>query len=394
MKKSTVIIWTVILVDLLSGLLLTLQVPFARIGLFVKGLVFVLVLIICLTQLRQKTFYSVYMSIVILLVFWVTGFLASYFNNPSFDPIESLVVLNRYFFFLVMSLAFLAWSKRDSFEKECKGIFETFFVINNAFIFIGFFFKIKMLSTYDPYGEYGDEWRFGYKGLIWGQNAVAAIYTLGVAYFFREAFKYNQSKTMMLVTTCIASILVGTKATLLTLLLIGGYYLYKYRVKTLVLLVLPSLAVMLYFIILYWQVLQDKYLSFLVEKYQTMDFYSFLTSGRLDYLVRVKTHISEHWGVINFITGDAISYIEMDFFDLYFYFGLSSLLYLYLYFKIFFIRDASGNNKYVFLVWMSMAFVAGHIINSAVVPIFYLLFVFSGYNEKAKLQSAIVKFHI
>ena len=386
MKKSVLLIWTLILVDLISGLLLILQWPFARIGLILKGLVIVFVFVTYLTRLRQKTFSSIYASMAILFLFWALGFVVSFFNYSDFDAGESLVVLNRYFFFLIMSCAFVDWSDNDSFSEDCKRIFETFFIINNAFIFIGFLFKIKMLSTYDPYGEYGEGWRFGYKGLIWGQNAVAAIYTLGIAYFFRERFLYQQSKTIMLVTTCIAAILVGTKATLLTLFLIGGYYLYTYRVKTLILLIFPALAGLTYFIILYWQILQDKYLSFLVEKYKTMDFYAFLTSGRSDYLSKTTVYVSEHWNLLNYITGDAFSYIEMDFFDLYFYFGVASLIYLYVYIKIFFIKDTSRSNIYFFVVWMAMAFVAGHIINSAVVPIFFLLFVFSARARKTETQ--------
>lgn len=390
MKKNVLLIWILILVDLLSGLLLILQWPFARVGLAVKGLVIVFVFITYLARLWQKTFYSIYASMAILFLFWAVGFFISFFNQPDFESGESLVILFRYLFFLTMGCAFLHWSENDLFENECKKIFETFFVINNAFIFLGFIFKIQMLSTYDPYGEYGDGWRFGYKGLIWGQNAVAAIYTLGMAYFFREKFMYQQSKTIMLVTTCIAAILVGTKATLLTLVLIGGYYLFIYRVKTLILLIFPALVGLIYFIILNWQILQDKYLSFLADKYETMGFYAFLTSGRSDYLSKTTVYISEHWNLLNYITGDAFSYIEMDFFDLYFYFGVASLLYLYVYIKIFFIRDTSRNNKYFFLVWMAMAFVAGHIINSAVVPIFFLLFVFSARAEKRNTQSILI----
>lgn len=376
-KKSTFLIWTIILIDLLSGLLLTLQVPFARVGLVIKGAVIIFILISCLTHLRKKTFISIYLSMAILFIFWVVGFFTSLSTYSGFEPAESLVVLNRYFFFLIMCCAFLDWAENDYFEAKCKKILETFFTINNAFIFVGFIFKIKMLSTYDPYGEYGDNWRFGYKGLIWGQNAVAAIYTLGIAYFFRENFKYQLDKKLGLITTCVAAVLVGTKATWITLILIAGYYLYKYRIKTLVVLVIPACAGLAYLFISNWEVLKQKYFNFLVAIYESTDFITFFTSGRDNLLKKAILHIDSHWTFINFIVGDAISYVEMDFFDLYFYFGLSAIIYLFIYIKIYFIKDRSRDHAYIFVVWMAMAFVSGHIINSAIVPIFFLLFVFS-----------------
>ena len=389
MKKSVLLIWTLILVDLLSGLLLIVQFPFARIGLVIKGIVLILVFVSYLARLRQKSFKSIYTSLFILLSFWIVGFFTSLFNYSSFSYGESLVVLIRYFFLLIISCAFLDWSENDTFENECKKTFEIFFIINNAFIFIGFIFNIKMFSTYDPYGEFGEGWRFGYKGLIWGQNAVAAIYTLGIAYFFRENFKYHQPKMLALVITCIASILVGTKATWFTLILIGAYYLYKYRIKTLIILVVPALMGVAYCFVLYWSFLKDKYLSFMVNKYEESDLITFLTSSRDGLLSSALNHIYKDWMPLNFITGDAISYVEMDFFDLYFYFGLASFIYLYVYTKIFFIKDRSDDNKYFFLVWTAMAFFAGHIINSAIVPVFFLLFVFSSHTEKKRLTCTV-----
>ena len=92
MKNSAVLIWTLILVDLLSDLLLILQLPFARIGLVVKGLVIIFVFVTYLTRLRQKTFFSIYISTAILFLFWSIGFFISLFNYSDFSVGESLVV--------------------------------------------------------------------------------------------------------------------------------------------------------------------------------------------------------------------------------------------------------------------------------------------------------------
>jgi O-antigen ligase like membrane protein len=382
MKKRVLLIWVFILVDLLSGLLLILQFPFARIGLFIKGILILFLFAAYLIKIREKSYHSIYTSIAILVLFWLVGFFSSLISNPNFDPVESIVVLNRYLFFLIVACAFIDWSKKVSFENDCKKILDVFFTINNTLIFIGLIFKIKMFSTYDPYGEYGEGWRFGYKGLIWGQNGVAAIYTLGMGFFFRECFKYKNPKTILLITTCLAALFIGTKATWFTFILIGGYYLYVYKIKTLIIVILPVLMGFIYAFILYWSDIKEKYFNFIVHQYENNDFYSFWTSNRNSLLTTAINHVSYDWNYLNFIVGDAISYVEMDFFDLYFYFGISGIIYMLIYTKIFFIKDRSQSNKYFFLVWMAMAFVAGHLINSAVVPIFYLLYIYSATEEK------------
>jgi hypothetical protein len=377
MKKSILFIWALIIVDLLSGLLLNLQVPFARIGLVVKGLVVLFLFANYFVNIKKKTYYSIYSSIAILLLFWIIGFCISFVNDPNFDPIESVVVINRYFFFLVLACAFKDWSAMVSFEGDCKKIIETFFTINNALILLGFAFKIKIFSTYDTHDEFGESARFGYKGLIWAQNGVAAIYTLGMAYLFRECVKYNRPKIILLLSTCIAALFIGTKATWFTFILLAGYYLYKYKIRTLILIIIPVLVGVVYLFGVYWSYVKEKYLAFMVVQYEQNDFYSFFTSNRNNLLLKQISHISTDWNWLNFIVGDAISYCEMDFFDLYFYFGISAFLYLFVYFKIFFFKDKSGDNNFFFWIWISMAFFSGHIINSAAVPIFYLLFIFS-----------------
>jgi hypothetical protein len=376
--KSQHIIWAIILADLLAGLLQTIEMPFFRIGLLLKSIIIFFVFLKSLVKIKKKSIKSIYISIAILSTFWLIGAFVSFTNYSEFSLSNSIVVLNRYLFFLILSCAFLDWSTTEYFEIECKKIFERFLILNNAFIFIGFVFSVQVFKTYNEvYSNPDAIGRFGYKGLIFGQNSVAAIYTLGIAFLFREYLVYKQKKTTLLIGTCLAAMLLGTKAAPITLVLLSLYFLLVYRVQTLIELVAPTLLGLSYLVISNWNIVQERYLSFLLQKYETMDFYTFWTSNRNQLLSNALERVSKHWSSINFLVGDADSYVEMDFFDLYFFFGFGALVYFFVYFKIFFLKDKSRDNKYVFLVFMAMAFVAGHVINSAIVPLFLLLYVFS-----------------
>jgi len=371
------LIWALIIADLVSGLLQTLEFSFYRVGLVLKGLIILGLFVLYLTRLSNKTFLSLYLVMLILSALWLIGFVISWINIPFFDAADSLVVLNRYLLFFILATAFVDWSASPTFQDETKSIFENFLALNNFFIFAGLIFGIHVFSTYDPFGDMQGFSRFGYKGLIFGQNAVAGIYTLGVAYLFRETFKYKRPKMVLLAITFIAAIVIGAKATWITAMLIAGYYLFKYRFKTFIAIVIPTVVILAYVGITYWPYIQQNYFAFLVEKYESLDFYTFWTSNRNRLLTDTMEHISDTWTFINYITGDASSYVEMDFFDLYFFFGVGAILYLYMYNKFFFLKDKSVDNKYFFFIWMSMAFVAGHLINSAIVPLFFLLYIFS-----------------
>jgi hypothetical protein len=191
---------------------------------------------------------------------------------------------------------------------------------------------------------------------------------------------------ILLLMTCAASVILGTKATWFTVVLISGYYLFKYKPKTFFAIIIPGIVAAGFAAIAYWDYLEKNYFAFLVDKYQTMDFYTFWTSNRNGLLAITVAHIQSTWVFINYIVGDASSYVEMDFIDLYFYFGVGTIFYLYIYTQFFFLKDKSEDNKYIYAIWMLMAFVAGHLINSAVVPVFFLLYIFSASTRAGTIQ--------
>jgi hypothetical protein len=316
----------------------------------------------------------------ILVVIWIAGAMISYANNSEFDYGYSAIVLNRYLFFFILSCFFLDRAQSNSFEDRCRFIFESFLLLNNLLILIGFFFKLDIFSTYDPRGEIEDQ-RFGYKGLIHGGNDIAGIYILGIAYFFRENFKYKAHKTIPMILTCSAALLTGTKAGLLSVLGISIYYLATYRFKTFFSLISAAGVVAACWLAIKWNMVYQNYVVPFIETVESMDVLSYLMSSRNEFIDQNFGFIKSNWSWLNYITGDAFLYSETDVIDLYYFFGLGSIFYLYFYARIFFIRDSSRDNIYVFVVLIAIAATAGHVIQSTVVPLFLLLYIFSARTQ-------------
>jgi hypothetical protein len=375
-NATIAIIACLILADLLTGLFFNMEFGFHRVGLPLKSALIFFTFIFYLTALTQKTFQSIYLAMGILLVFWIIASFVSYKLNPDFEYGYSVIVLNRYFFFFILSCLFISLNGEHSFTRKCRILFESFFIINNVMVFAGLIFSIDMFSTYDPLGEIDDQ-RFGYKGLIHGGNDIAGIYIIGMAYFFREYFQYRRKKLLLLLMTCAAAFLTGTKAGMISVTLLTLYFCFRYRRNYFLIVCLLLLIVGSYFLITYRVIILDQYLEPFLQRIRSMRVLSYLMSSRNEFVINNFTYMGSNWLTINYITGDAFLSSETDILDLYFFFGLGGLLYLYFYIKIFFWKDKSLDNLYIFLVLLSIATLAGHIIQSTVTPLFVLLYIFS-----------------
>jgi hypothetical protein len=377
-RLAVTVIWILIIADLLTGLLFNLDIEYYRIGLPLKSGIILFLLLYYISLISDKTILSIYIVIASLLGLWLIGSLISYSANPSFDYIYSFVVLNRYFFFLILSCVFFDLKSSETFIYHCKQILEWFFLFNNSLIFLGFIFNIDTFSTYDPQWKIDYDQRFGYKGLIHGGNDVAGIYILGVAYFFREQFQQGSRKSFLLITTCMAALLTGTKATLIAVIIISIYYLVRYRIKFFVGIIVPLVILGVVWIYGHWNYVKEEFLSSVFKRIEEMNLITYLFSGRDSYIRSHFKYISLKWTVLNHLAGDGFLYSETDLLDLYFFFGIIGLLiYLFFYGSVFFIFDKSLDAFFVFAIILAIAFTAGHIIQSATVPLFFLLYIFS-----------------
>lgn len=373
----------IIMADLLTGFLINTGSNFSRIGLLVKFLVIVATFSWYLTRFKKKDFQIHYISIGILTIFWCVASILSFHSNPAFDITYSAIVLSRYLFLLVLSFVFFDLSASDDFQHQCKRVFEIFLLLNSISIFIGFAFEIDLLSTYNPLGIMPPHLdRFGYKGLLFGGNEVAVIHLIGVAYLFRQTLKYREAKSVLLVVVILATVLTGTKAAWIGLTLISFYFLSRYKLNLLIKGIVPALGIILILVYLNWEAFKSRYLLVIIDRYHSSDILTFLMTNRNEFILNSIEWMGSTWTFLNFIAGDAFSFTETDLLDLYLFFGLGALLYLYIFIRLFFIRDKSTDNMVVFSVLMILAFTGGHFIQSAIVPVFLLLYIFTSERSR------------
>ena len=83
---------------------------------------------------------------------------------------------------------------------------------------------------------------------------------------------------------------------------------------------------------------------------------------------------------INFIFGGAdLSWIytETDIVDLYLLLGIFILPLLFTIYKIFLINDQSIDNKIMFLFFLLLSAAGGHLLTSAIIPVYLLIYIFT-----------------
>jgi len=397
-----------IIADVLTSMAFNLGLSFWNIGFFVKTPIELLFIGLLL---RFKQFHFVLVILAIVFLCWFVGFTTSYINfggvrdssyaldfgkpDTEGNPyLVSFTILNRYILFFALVPMLLLHTDNDRFLIACKKIFESFLYVNSLAIIIGFLFKIQLFSSYNPQAiNDAFEARFGYKGLLYGINEVTGIYFLGVAYSYREIFHYGKNKYVLLALLLGASLLTGAKGCLISACLLSIYYLFKYKRILFYSVVGPiTLAGILYLI----KIDLIDQLSSMLNIYLTLDgttpFNAFLTyfmTGRNLYIEYNWSYMLSHWNVLNYIFGDGILYSETDLFDLYYFFGFGSLIYLYGYVKLIFYRKTNPDIKYIFLFLLLIALTGGHLIRSGVFPVFFSLYLITGYLSKNYTQEAV-----
>jgi hypothetical protein len=362
--------------DALNSIFQYFNLPLDRVSVFFRA---IFELTILLIFLYNKRFGKYYLFILYLALTFLISYLLIIISGGDVFRIESLIILNKYFYFIALSLLFLQYETDDSFFIFINKALRYYLIINSALIIIGFAFNIELFSSYFKTASI----RFGYKGLIPTQNETTGVYLFGLAYIYRRYFKEKIESLWVLLLITIAAILIGTKGIWISIPIIVGYYAIKYKTKTTLLISVPSLILIIsiwgFWI---WDNLYNNYLAYFkyfIER-SGRPWYSIMLSGRDIKISESIEYIGEYWSVWNYIFGGinlSIINSETDLVDGYLLFGLNFLVYLFYYFGFFFRYDKSLDNLLIFLLFLLLSFTGGHMIYSAIIPLFYLLYVFS-----------------
>lgn len=389
--------------DILTAVSFNLNFSFYNFGVLIKTPIELLFLVLIA---RYEKFRLMYAVLIFLFIFWFIGFTTTFIKyggirdatygldfdideNPQNPYWISFNIFNRYILFFALMPMLLLHAGDQVFIKWCKKVFEIFLYANSIAIILGFVFKIQFFSSYNSQGiELPYEARFGYKGLLYGINETTGIYFLGIAYAYREIFLKGTKKYLLLSLLLLTAFFTGAKGCIISVFLLTGYYLYNYKRLFFFALCIPLLiAGAIYFI---RSNIIDQ-MSSMLNIYLTLEdatpldaFLTFFMTGRNLYISHNWAYMKSHWNIVNYIFGDGVLYSETDLFDLYYFFGIGAILYLYCYIKLVFYKNVDKDLKYVFLFLMLIALTGGHIIRSGVFPVFFCLYLITGYFIQEK----------
>lgn len=397
----------IVLGDIFTSFAFNLGLPFYNFGAIIKTPIE----FICLILLYKfNRFHFVYILLLTLLFCWLVGYSVTYINyggirdasyglefeGETIDAnpfLSSFNILNKYFLFFALFPMFLIHENNTRFIGYCRKLFEGFHYANTIAIIIGFMFGIEFFSSYNAQGDPSIEARFGYKGLLYGINETTGVFFLGIAYTYREIFIHKKDKIVLLLLLLGSSFLTGTKGAILSAALLSAYYLFKYKRRIFYITIIPIIAGILWFAISY-DVIQKLAPLFSIyfnqdDRSQIGMFLTFFMTGRNDYIYHNWVYMESHWNILNYIFGDGVLYSETDLLDLYYFFGLGAIVYLFGYYKLFFYKK-NADSGIIFSIFLLIAFTGGHVIRSGVFPVFlclYLISEYPPYNHKTILAA-------
>lgn len=314
-----------------SRLLLANSLNILITGLIIKGIKLLFLIYLIYTNIYYKDFKVIKICLVFGLVIGI-GFL-------SLSPINNYSIGNIFREWLLYCTPLLLlnvfYKQNEIHSKEVIYIkYSTLLILLvSCTVFVGFLFKIEMFRTYE------DGLRFGYMGIL--HKSIHASYffisSLFFLYYFSIYHRYLSSIYFWFVLAC--SLVVGTKAIYLFLVLLLGYAFFHHKlyVKKQFQIILVSICSgVLLFSNRLLKHFQETFFV-LVDVYKEKGLLTSLLSYRNEIVeIKLNEYISQ-WTAINFLFGGKIFPIglfEVDILDLFVLAGLvGSMIYLYAFYN-------------------------------------------------------------
>tara|TARA_R110002051_G_scaffold313322_3_gene389318 strand:+ start:9293 stop:10498 length:1206 start_codon:yes stop_codon:yes gene_type:complete len=348
---------------------------FSRTAILYRLLLELVCIFTILMFFNKKRLIWVEWFIYFVICFFISNIYLKYITKINVYIIEQFIYFNKYFFiFFIFFATYKTLENKNALHKIIKN-FKKIFIINGCLAIIGLLFKIKLFSTI-PIGTS----RFGYDGLIFAQNEASIFYLLGLFVFYYE-WMINRKPLKNLLFVIILCALTGMKAVLLGIVLLYLFHIFtRLTIKKIIYIFigLISFSTIIVFSIPRLKILFGYYYYFFINK----GFLYTMLGGRNTFIEsRVIPYLAKSNIVAYLIGGqnisnvdDHLSLVEMDFIDLFLFFGiLNGFFFLYLYKK--YIIGYIQNKYFYFVVclFVLLSFFSGHFFTSSVNPIFILI---------------------
>ena len=247
-----------------------------------------------------------------------------------FDDLDQDNILFNGYYFISSVLPLIYYSIFEA--QENKGflniqikVFLYLMIVNSILIFVGYFFKVDIFETYFVTGN-----RFGYQGFLLYHSEAGYLYFIAInlAYYFLRKRK-TVIRYLVLILLFLSSFLIGTKKAFFLSIIFLIYFIidnYKHlKQKTTYYYLLGFLLLIFVARKFFLDIFVKQFVLF--EKlYIEKGFFTSFTSLR-NVLLRKNflPHINECWGILNHVFGGpkfSNGRTELEFFDLYLFFGI------------------------------------------------------------------------
>lgn len=210
--------------------------------------------------------------------------------------------------------------------EHCLVLIFSFYAITTILSFI---FNIIVFKTY-PNSE-----RFGFLPFFSSQNEFSYIAMCSVFFFTKKYLNHKKSNNaLLLATSLIALLLIGTKACYLFFVLFIFYVLIKNRKYILLVTIFLSTITLILAFQKHFLSFINKFFKFFISVYETNGLINALSSNRIIYLKSRLKHQIDYLTLDNYFLGGGLQkyMTEMSFIDLFLFFGIIGLfIYFYNY---------------------------------------------------------------
>lgn len=317
-----------------------------RIAAVVKIIAQAIMLLVIIVHRRKVMHYL--LVLILLLFFFTIGQLSLETQGFSWYNLEYFNI--SIYSFLLFLFFYCAEPNNDQISKGLK-LYEIIISINAVLAIVGFLFSIRYFETYRGT-------RFGYDGLLMKSSYSSYFNLIALFYSYHKYFILRRLHVGVLVLVIAASLLSGTKASWLGLVLVSFYFVYRTKALSLRVISMSLIALLLLFVAS-WDYLLSILYKVLPVHAEVIEEYGFIT-GLLSFrnLILVENllpFIGKKWTFVNYLfggMGDIMLKSGIDPIDLFYFFGLiGSIIYIYL-FKSLFFNNHYQKDLVVFMIFV------------------------------------------
>jgi uncharacterized membrane protein YhdT len=353
--------------DGLNVVLMRTGQPFWRVSIVIRALAQSYFLLLLAN--KRQSFYVFGLSLALLAI-WLLGSVTSG-QTDAYNWFENLNMIVKMVFFFVCWEIFRQFFQKEAEQVRLFGLYEKIIILQALLIIIGFSFHLELLSSY------GQEYRFGYKGLLPARNEVSGFFIIAFFYYLWKLYCTKRGIVELFIILT-AAFLTGAKAILILpvalVFFLVRWFLRHPRNK--IFYIIVGVSVLLIGIAV-WQrdnILEHlrpslQYFSYQLESGNNPTFFSALTTGRSEYVQTLLSGLMP--GQLFFGGHDlAVSSTETDLLDVFLFLGITGVLLFYAFYLRALFYNARRRLSFVqilfVLTWLGISTVSGHLVFSAI----------------------------